>query len=57
MYLGDGIIAIKGKDITVEESGCVRHDLEYASFVINIKNYSEKHQALQSGLAFRYAGA
>ena len=37
IYLDDGIVAVKGKDVATEESKHVKHDLESAGFVINIE--------------------
>ena len=37
IYLDDGIVAIKGKDMALEESRHVKQDLESAGFVINME--------------------
>ena len=37
IYLDDGIVAVKGKDVATGESKHVKHDLESAGFVINIE--------------------
>ena len=40
IYLDDGIVAVKGKDAAIKESGRVKHELESAGFVINIEKSS-----------------
>ena len=37
IYLDDGIVAVKGKDMALEESRHVKQDLESAGFVINME--------------------
>lgn len=37
IYLDDGIVAIKGKDVVIEESNHIKYELEAAGFVFNIE--------------------
>ena len=37
MYLDNGIVAVKGKNLALEESKYVKQDLESVGFVINIQ--------------------
>ena len=53
MYLDDGILAVKGRDMALEESARVRHELECAGFVINAEKSHWEPSNVMEWLGFR----